>query len=120
MSPVSVSACSNTAMHFLTGSAKWDFDSDVVSLGVLENPASDWSEAFAIVVREVVIVRGRVYPQPGLQTSSWAFALNWGQVVDMHLGKGSNEGRGRSVLNQPISPQIYLHNEAKFDLPIFK
>ena len=52
-------------MHFLTGSAKWDFDSDVVSLGVLENPASDWSEAFAIVVREVVIVRERVDPQPG-------------------------------------------------------
>ena len=62
-SPVSVSACSSTAMHFFTGSAKWDFDSDVVSLGVLEKPARDWSEAFAIVVREVVIVR--VYPQPG-------------------------------------------------------
>ena len=51
-------------MHFLTGSAKWDLDSDVVSLGVLENPAKDWSEAFAIVVREVVIVRETLDPQP--------------------------------------------------------
>ena len=80
--PVSVSACSSTAMHFLTGSARWDFDSDVVSLGVLEKPARDWSEAFAIVVREVVIVRGRVCPQPGgwqVQTGSWALTLDSGQ-----------------------------------------
>ena len=63
-SPVSVSACSRTAIHFLTGSARCDLDSDVVSLGVLEKPAKDWSEALAIVVREVVIVWGRVWTQP--------------------------------------------------------
>ena len=62
---MSVSACSSTAMHFLTGSAKWDFDSEVVSLGVFEKPARLWSEALAIVVREVVIVWGRVEPRPG-------------------------------------------------------
>ena len=61
---MSVSACSRTAMHFLTGSARCDLDSDVVSLGVLEKPAKDWSEALAIVVREVVIVWGRVWTQP--------------------------------------------------------
>ena len=63
-SPVSVSACSRTAMHFFTGSARCDLDSDVVSLGVLEKPAKDWSEALAIVVREVVIVWGRGWTQP--------------------------------------------------------
>ena len=63
-SPVSVSACSRTAIHFLTGSARCDLDSDVVSLGVLEKPAKDWSEALAIVVSEVVIVWGRVWTQP--------------------------------------------------------
>ena len=51
-------------MHFLTGSARCDLDSDVVSLGVLEKPAKDWSEALAIVVREVVIVWGRGWTQP--------------------------------------------------------
>ena len=53
---VSVSACSKTLIHFFTGSAKCDLLSDVVSDGVFENPARDWSEAFAIVVKEVVIV----------------------------------------------------------------
>ena len=32
---VSVSACSRTLIHFLTGSARWDLLSDVVSDGVL-------------------------------------------------------------------------------------
>ena len=53
---VSVSACSNTFMHFLTGSAKYDLLSEVDSDGVLENPAKDWSEALAMVVSEVVIL----------------------------------------------------------------
>ena len=49
-----------TLMHFLTGSAKYDFDSEVASDGVFEKPASDWSEAFAMVVSDVVILKKRI------------------------------------------------------------
>ena len=52
---VSVSACSRTLMHFLTGSARCDLLSDVVSDGVFDKPVNDRSEAFAIVVKDVVI-----------------------------------------------------------------
>ena len=88
---MSVSACSSTAMHFLTGSAKWDFDSDVISLGVLEKPARDWSEAFAIVVREVVIVRGRVGPQPG----GWVVA---NRILGINIGWWSKLSKRASFL----------------------
>ena len=86
-------------MHFLTGSAKWDFDSDVVSLGVLEKPASDWSEAFAIVVREVVIVRGEslsstwsMICRQALGHKHWIGMVDNGQSffsIRVYLGKPS-------------------------------
>ena len=55
---VSVSACSSTLMHFLTGSARKLLLSEADSEGVLESPARDWSEALAMVVRDVVILSG--------------------------------------------------------------
>ena len=65
-----------TLMHFLTGSARYERLSEVVSdWSVVEIPANDWFDASAMVAREVVMV---------LVLTSWEGVNAAGDVDDLH------------------------------------
>ena len=76
-------------MHFLTGSARYDRLSEVVSdWSVVEIPANDWFDASAMVAREVVMV--------SILTSGEGINAA-GDVVDLHGSTINSRNRQRKV-----------------------
>ena len=110
---VSVSAFSRTLIHFLTGSAKNDLLSEADSEPVLEKAASDWSEAFAMVVNDVVILGVLVSLESSSSIIYWSVSLHWifagGILVSW---KSSNDVLFHWELDQGLKNCWYSRNFA--------